>query len=66
MDEKLKKYENMQKKSSFLCLCYIFENNQGSIVPFSTIAFTSTPIQKTALFACFRFLIFHPFSTGVS
>jgi len=35
-----------------------------SIAPFSTPAFTSTPIQKTALFACFRFLIFHPFSRG--
>ena len=33
-----------------------------SIAPFSTPAFTHpTPIQKTALFACFRFLIFHPF-----
>ena len=35
-----------------------------SIAPFPTPAFT--PIQKTALFACFRFLIFHPFFQGVS
>jgi len=35
-----------------------------SIVPFSTPAFTSTPIQKTAFFACFRFLFFHPFFQG--
>ena len=34
-----------------------------SIAPFSTPAFTPAPppIQKTALFACFRFLIFHPY-----
>ena len=35
-----------------------------SIAPFSTPAFTPPPIQKTALFACFRFLIFHPFFQG--
>ena len=35
-----------------------------SIAPFSTPAFTPTPIQKTALFACFRFLIFIHFSRG--
>ena len=35
-----------------------------SIAPFSTPAFTPAPIQKTALFACFRFLIFIHFSRG--
>jgi len=37
-----------------------------SIAPFSTPAFTSTPppIQKTALFAYFRLLIYHPFFQG--
>ena len=37
-----------------------------SIAPFSTPAFTPQPppIQKTALFACFHFLIFHHFSRG--
>jgi len=34
-----------------------------SIAPFSTPAFTPH-IQKTALFACFRFLIFHPLFQG--
>ena len=37
-----------------------------SIAPFSTPAFTPTPIQKTALFACFRFVIFYPYFQGVS
>jgi len=39
-----------------------------SIVPFSTSACPdcSQNIQKTAIFACFRFLIFHPFLQGVS
>jgi len=37
-----------------------------STAPFSYFAFTRTPIQKTGLFACFRFLIFHPFLQGVS
>jgi len=39
-----------------------------SIVLFSTPAFTSTPpsIQKTALFAYFRVLIYHPFFQGGS
>jgi len=38
-----------------------------SIKPFSTPACPdcSQNIQKTAFFACFRFLIFHPFFQGV-
>ena len=37
-----------------------------SIAPFSPPPVRNSPIQKTALFACFRFLIFHPFLQGVS
>ena len=37
-----------------------------SIAPFSTPAFTPTPFTKLLFFACFRLLIFHPFSRGVS
>jgi len=39
-----------------------------SIAPFSTPACPdcSQNIQKTAVFACFRFLIFHPFFQEVS
>ena len=37
-----------------------------SIAPFSYPAFTppSSPFRKLVFFACFRFLIFHPFSKG--
>ena len=35
-----------------------------SIAPFSTPAFTQLPIQKTVLFACFRFVIFYPYFQG--
>ena len=37
-----------------------------SIAPFSTPAFTphQPPIRKLLFFACFRYLIFHPFSRG--
>ena len=38
-----------------------------SIAPFSYLAFTphpSLPFRKLVVFACFRFLIFHPFSRG--
>ena len=38
-----------------------------STAPFSTLSPPPpTPIEKTALFACFRFLIFRPFFQGVS
>jgi len=35
-----------------------------SIAPFSTPAFTPPPFRKLVFFACFRFLIFHPFFQG--
>ena len=35
-----------------------------SIAPLSPPPIRNSPIQKTALFACFRFLIFHPFLQG--
>ena len=38
-------------------------NKQSSVVDHFT---PFTPIQKTALFACFRFFIFHPFFQGGS
>jgi len=35
-----------------------------SIAPFSTPAFTPHPRSENCCFACFRFLIFHPFFKG--
>jgi len=41
-------------------------NNNNHQLDYHSYHFIPTPIQKTALFACFRFLIFHPFFQGVS
>jgi len=39
-------------------------NNQLDQPIITRITSPPPPIQKTALFACFRFLIFHPFFQG--
>ena len=44
-------------------LKYIWKKYVVSIAPFTPLP---PPIQKTALLACFRFLIFHPLFQGVS
>ena len=41
-------------------------NNNNHQLDYHSYHFIPTPIQKTALSACFCFLIFHPFFQGVS
>ena len=46
------------------CILNYSRINMWSATSHNSYYFTPTPIQKTALFACFRFLIFHPFFQG--
>jgi len=60
--------ENFENLTTKWCIHFEVYLNKYmvSIAPFSTPAFTPPPVRKLLFFACFRFLIFHPFFQGGS
>ena len=58
--------ENFENLTTKWCIHFEVYLNKYmvSIAPFSTPAFTPPPVRKLLFFACFRFLIFHPFFQG--